>query len=184
MMHWPADLPREEIVCCRLERTGGVATAAIWAMLSEEEIARRQRQTVCQQFLFSPHPHPLVLWGHGLFTRGLRPRWLRTFLDLKQPADLAMLHCLIAQASYTLVLFGLESGQALHTQPQKIDPRQRELMRVWLNLSLQSAGHSPNLSRQALIERFEKLKPQVQAQMEVFYRTPQRTYQSRALTRA
>jgi hypothetical protein len=173
-MQWPNDLPRKEIVLPRLlnEPTTGIATPTLWAMLDEQEIQQREHQTIFQHFLFAPQPHPVVLWVNGLFKEGMPVRWLRTYLDLKQPGDHEIFRCLLSEQSYRLIFFGLRSGECVHTVHQRIDFRQRELMKLWQRYALQSRGNSLSLSKQALSLQFEQLKPSVLKEMKTQVKLP------------
>ena len=180
-MTWPANLPRQAIAALRLVETPTGLSPAIYAMLGESEIRERSRQTIYQHFLFAPQPHPAILWATGLFKPGLPPRWLRTFIDLKNPPDRTLLDQLTVSRAYQLLFFALESGYVVSTVTQRIDPRQCELIGVWLKSAASGQTGALSITKNALNAKFEWVKPSILREMESFHASPRRSYQSRAL---
>lgn len=161
---WPKDKPIADIVFPQSLRTKNDETiAALWAMLPDSEIRKRQHGTRYNQFLFTTSPHPMVLWITVLYSREYGPKWLPHYLDLETHQGQESAKLLYQTGYYRLLLFARESIQ----QPAaclvlNIAPTQVQLLQNWSEIGrkIGSSGN-PLFSKGLLKQEFEKLKPQI-----------------------
>ncbi|MBW4521056.1 MAG: serine/threonine protein kinase [Scytolyngbya sp. HA4215-MV1] len=173
---WPKNKPIAQIVFPQILTSSQGKLATLWVMLQEEEIetlkAYRLYNKVYKNFLCSMAPHPMVLWLTAVYNRFHHiekgPRWLRCYLDLKDPLGHEMLRLLSTQGEYQVLFFALEKPQnCAHVITVKLPMAQCNLMQEWVITSRNwhSIGE-PTMSKNMLQAEFEKLKPKVSAELE------------------
>lgn len=160
---WPVDKPIAEIVFTLPMRTQKESVAAVWVMLTREEIQKRLLSTRYNHFLCAMAPHPMVLWITAIYDRSQGVRWLPCYLDLKHPRGQETALLLGKTGYYPLIFFALEEPQQTsHVMTLTIAPYQRQLMRDWVKASQQMlVTAAPNVSKERLKAELEKIKPQI-----------------------
>lgn len=169
LITWPRSKPIADIVFPHPIQINDETMAALWVMLSQSEIIQRLQNRTYNQFLFIPHPHPMLLWITALYHRAHGAKWIPYYLDLKNSQNLELLQLMATTGFYRLLLFARESPhQASSCLFLNIAPAQRQLLQEWATLSQTVYSASdPNLSKTLLKQEYEKLKPLILSKLEV-----------------
>lgn len=167
LLSWPKDKPIQKIVFPRRIPVGSSYIPSLWAMLPEAEINQRVLNRCYNQFIFTPAPHPMVLWITALYQVNQDPRWLPCYLDLHRPEGQEICRCLAEIGHYYLLLFSLEDPSKFrHRLEVAIAPAQRPLLQDWADQGqLSRLAPAPDLSKELLRREYERLKPQILARL-------------------
>jgi serine/threonine-protein kinase len=169
LIAWPRSKPIADIVFPHPTQINDETMAALWVMLPQSEIIKRLQNRTYNQFLFIPHPHPMLLWITALYHRAHGAKWIPYYLDLKNSQNLELLQLMAKTGFYRVLLFARESPhQASSCLFLNIAPAQRQLLQEWATLSQTVyRANDPNLSKTLLKQEYEKLKPLILSKLEV-----------------
>ncbi|XGB42301.1 MAG: serine/threonine protein kinase [Nodosilinea sp. LVE1205-7] len=130
---WPQTKPVAEIVFSQTLSGSRGNLAALWAMMPEEDIARRLISTRYNTFICTMEPHPVVLWLTVLYNSAHGARWLPCYLDLKTSLGQDMVSLLATTGSYKILLFALENPhQCQEVLTCSIAQPQRSMLQEWI----------------------------------------------------
>lgn len=164
---WPKDKPRQKIVFPRCFNTGEASFASLWVMLEQDDIKIRIASLRYNQFLYSPTPHPMLLWITVLYHKEFGPRWLPCYLDLKTPVGQRTARTLGESGRYWILFFALEgSDQCLNVITASIPPNQGKMLIEWANTGQMAPMGKPQISKRMLKRELEKLKPRILMKLE------------------
>lgn len=166
---WPADKPIAEIVFPNLLRSEHQEAAALWMMLTRNEIQQRLLNTRYNQFLCTMQPHPMLLWITALYDRELGARWLPCYLDLKHSRGQKIVTLLSQTGYYPLLFFAVEDPeQPANVRTFSIAADQRLRFQDWLQQARQALSVAPpTTSKQLLKAEFKKNKPKMLRKLEL-----------------
>ncbi|MDV3349397.1 serine/threonine protein kinase [Leptolyngbyaceae cyanobacterium CCMR0082] len=161
---WPKDKPIAEIVFPKLLTMGERQLPTLWVMLSAQEIEQRVSNTGYNNFLCTLNPHPMVLWVTAFHSKVQGPRWLSSYLDLKNPYHGKIIWHLGGNGSYRVLFFAKDfPNQFVDSRRLHIAPPQRKLLKEWVlrartTISVGSSQDSKSMLRKELNTN---LKPQM-----------------------
>ncbi|MEM9265546.1 MAG: serine/threonine-protein kinase [Cyanobacteria bacterium P01_F01_bin.13] len=167
---WPhQDKPVAEIVFPRLLTMGTRQLPTLWVMLPSQEIKQNISNTGYNNFLCTLNPHPMVLWITAFYSKAQGPRWLSSYLDLKNSSSQKIIWHLAEAGAYRVLFFSKEIPaeefpiQCLNSRRLHIAPPQRKLLKEWVlearkTFSVGTPQDSKSMLRKELNE---KLKPQM-----------------------
>ncbi len=161
---WPPDKPVAEIVFPKLLMMGERQLPTLWVMLSPQEIEQRVGNTGYNNFLCTLNPHPMVLWVTAFHSKTQGPRWLSSYLDLKNPSHGKILWHLGESGSYRVLFFSKDSPNPfVASRRLHVAPPQRKLLKEWVlrartTISVGSFQDSKSILKKELNY---KLKPQM-----------------------
>ena len=161
---WPAEMPIAQIVFPKLLTYQQTVQPSLWAMMPNEEIEKRLRNTRYNNFMCTMAPHPMVLWLTAFYNKLNGPRWLPCYLDLKKPTSQQILLQLSATRQYRIFFFEKESPYACkHTRTLNVATSQIKLLQEWATNartfpSIGSVQESKSLLKQELENN---LKPKI-----------------------
>ncbi len=167
-LSWPENKPIQEIVFPQLVDTGQKSVAALWLMLSQQEIKNHALSTRYNQFIFMTSPHPMLLWVTVLYNRQLAPKWLPCYLDMQNPQNRRLVSLLAENERYPLLFFTLETpNSCAHVLSSRIDQAQRQMLKTWVqqsqNLPPTSQAH---LSKQLLKQQYKQMQSRILQHLE------------------
>ncbi len=167
-MSWPKDKPIADIVFAHIIPTSRDTLASLWAMMSTEEVEHRRNSSRYNQFLCLMSPHPMLLWLTVIYNPQTGPRWLPCFLDLKTTFGRDMARLLGERGYYRLLLFAKEDPQRCAAlMACTIAPTQCSQLKEWsISSQTQPSMGQPNVSKNALRQELEKLKPKILLKLE------------------
>lgn len=165
---WPADKPQRKIVFPQVITDHPQRTIpSLWAMLDEEELAKRLTSTRYNQFLFIEVPHPMLFWITVIYNRDQGARWLPCYLDLKTTTGQQIVRTLAQAGNYQILLFALgKPEQYYHLTQATIAKAQRQQLVQWADQSQKVRASNPTVSRQKLQEEYVKLKSKILIKLE------------------
>jgi serine/threonine-protein kinase len=175
LQSWPKGKPVAEIVFPHLLPTSGDPLVTVWIMLPRATIqaiqASDEGSSCYSRFMGMMSPHPMVLWLTVLYvsTAGAsrRPKWLPSYLDLKQPRNLETARHLAQQGCYRLLFFALEDPQnCQYVAKIHLTAANCQMLRQWADQSLQIPATQPGLGKDYLRKELERAKPQILQQIE------------------
>ncbi|ESA35424.1 serine threonine protein kinase [Leptolyngbya sp. Heron Island J] len=161
---WPPDKPVAEIVFPKLLIMGKRQLPTLWVMLSPQEIEQRISNTGYNNFLCTLNPHPMVLWVTAFHSKAQGPRWLSSYLDLKNPSHGKIIWYLGENGSYRVLFFSKDTpNQFIASRRLHIASPQRKLLKEWVlraraTISVGSSQDSKDILRKELNH---KLKPKM-----------------------
>lgn len=166
---WPPNKPRQKIVFPRLVHTSETVLPTLWVMLDLLDISSRRNDTRYNQFMFLELPHPMLLWITVLFNPEQGPRWLPCYLDLKSVTGQRIVRALGEQGLYRILVFALEAPETAEIiLSSRIASPQCQKLLDWANHSQNIPSSNPNVSKQALRQEFEKMKPKIILKLESY----------------
>lgn len=172
---WPKSKPIAQIVFPQTLSINQEISAAVWVMLSKEEVQNFQTHKlynkIYKNFLCTMSPHPMILWLTAIYNplySQQGPRWLRCYLDLKTSEGQEMTRLLAEKGVYQVLLFHLESPtRSPHNMTITIKDDQRSVLQSWaITSQAQISVGSPNISKESLQKEFDTLKLRITAEME------------------
>ncbi|MEL6928034.1 MAG: serine/threonine-protein kinase [Cyanobacteria bacterium J06600_6] len=160
---WPADKPIRKIVFSQLVDTHLGETPVLCVMLEQEEIYQRISGKRYNKFLYLANPHPTLLWITLLYSPEHGAKWLPCYLDLKSHKGQEIARALANIGKYRLLFYGMNNPQQCqHITTSIINPRNREMLQEWANLSqVTSSFGDIKMSRKTLKQELEKLKEKI-----------------------
>ncbi len=161
---WPQNTPIAEIVFPRLLTMSNRQLPTLWAMLSSLEIEQRLSNTSSNNFLCVRSPHPMVLWVTAFYSKAQGPRWLLSYLDLKNPGNQKFLWHLGEEGSYRILFFSKEApNQFIDFRRLTIAAPQQKLLKEWVLMARASVpiGNSKDSKNILRKELNDNLKPQM-----------------------
>ncbi|MEM8613284.1 MAG: serine/threonine-protein kinase [Cyanobacteria bacterium P01_H01_bin.105] len=161
---WPKDKPIAEIVFPKLLKLGECQLPTLWVMLSPQEIEQRISNTGYNNFLCTLNPHPMVLWVTAFHSRAQGPRWLSSYLDLKNPSHGRIVWRLGENSHYRVLFFSKDfPNQCVNSRRLHIAPPQQKLLKEWVLRARTtiSVGNSQDSKSMLRRELNEHLKPQM-----------------------
>ncbi len=171
---WPQSAPIAEIVFPKLLAMSNRQLPTLWAMLSTLEIEQRITNTTANNFLCVRNPYPMVLWLTAFYSKTQGPRWLSSYLDLKNPGTQKFLWCLGEEGSYRILFFAKETpNQFVNFKKLHIAEPQQKLLKEWVLMArnimpIGSAQDSKNILKKELNEN---LKPRMTLSFEAMHST-------------
>ena len=164
---WPDDKPLRKIVFSQLVDTHLGAAPVLCVMLEQEEIYQRISGKRYNKFLYLANPHPTLLWITLLYNPEHGAKWLPCYLDLKSHKGQEIARALASQGKYRILFYGLDNTQQCqHITTSIINPRNREMLQEWANLSqVTSSFGDIKMSRRTLKQELEKLKDKILAKV-------------------
>lgn len=175
LQSWPRSKPKARIVFSQKIETSQGPLPSLWVMLPKAEIQQlkvsRLYTQVYRNFLCTMAPHPMMMWLTALhnrfYHRDQEARWLTCFLDLKSQSGQSFTQLLAEQKAYRVLFFALEEPvRCAHVFTTQINPAQCSLMKQWVVTARGWQGQGqPNLSKEMLRSELERIKPQVQANL-------------------
>ncbi|NJK40354.1 MAG: serine/threonine protein kinase [Acaryochloridaceae cyanobacterium SU_2_1] len=167
-VQWPDNKPLADIVFSQVLQTDREEATALTVMLTGAEVRQRLLNARYNQFLYTIHPHPMILWITTLYDRISGPRWLPCYLDLKDPRGFKTTELLSQTGYYPLIFFAREdSEQPANVCTVPIAPYQRQVFQDWLRLSRGAVmPGSAAMSKQLLKAELEKIKPTILIKLE------------------
>ncbi|MEM9807911.1 MAG: serine/threonine-protein kinase, partial [Cyanobacteria bacterium P01_D01_bin.56] len=130
---WPQSAPVAEIVFPKLLAMSNRQLPTLWAMLGSLEIENRITNTSANNFLCVRNPYPMVLWLTAFYSRAQGPRWLSSYLDLKNPGTQKFLWYLGEEGSYRILFFAKETpNQFVNVRQLNIAEPQQKLLKEWV----------------------------------------------------
>ena len=161
---WPENKPIAEIVFHQLAAVKNRQLPALWVMMKPQEIALHINNTGYNNFLFTPSPHPMVLWVTAFYNKQQGARWLSSYLDLKKPDIQTFVWQLAEVGTYPVLFFSKDfPNQYVSARRLHIASPQRKLLKEWVLMARSSMPiDSPQTSKSILRKELnEKLKPQM-----------------------
>ncbi|MGD1948768.1 MAG: serine/threonine protein kinase [Leptolyngbyaceae cyanobacterium] len=161
---WPKDKPVAEIVFPRLLSLEEHVLPTLWVMLSPQEIEQRISNTGYNNFLCTLNPYPMVLWITAFHGKVQGPRWLSSYLDLKNPHHGRIAWHLAENTTYQVLFFSKAFPNSfVRSRRLHIAPPQQKLLKEWVirartTLAVGNAQDSKNMLKK---EFNDKLKPQM-----------------------
>ncbi|TAD76390.1 MAG: serine/threonine protein kinase [Oscillatoriales cyanobacterium] len=175
LQSWPKGKPVAEIVFPHLLPTSGDPLVTVWIMLPRATIqsiqASDEGSSCYSRFMGMMSPHPMVLWLTVLYISvagtGRRPKWLPSYLDLKQSRNLETARHLAQQGCYRLLFFALEDPQnCQYVAKIHLTAANCQMLRQWADQSVQMPATQPGLGKDYLRKELERAKPQILQQIE------------------
>ena len=160
---WPKDKPLRKIVFSQLVDTHLGEAPVLCVMLEQEEIYQKISSIRYNRFLYLANPHPTLLWITLLYNSEHGAKWLPCYLDLKSNKGQQITRALANKGKYRILFYGLnEPQQCQHITTSTIDPRNREMLQQWANLSqVTSSFGDAKMAHKALKQELEKLKDKI-----------------------
>ena len=161
---WPKDKPVAEIVFPKLLSLGDHVLPTLWVMLSPQEIEQRIGNTGYNNFLCTLNPYPMVLWVTAFHSKEQGPRWLSSYLDLKNPHHGRIVWYLAENTTYQVLFFSKDFPNSfVHSRRLHIAPPQQKLLKEWVlrartTIVVGSSQDSKTILKKELNDR---LKPQM-----------------------
>ena len=158
---WPKDKPVAEIVFPKLLKLDERQLPTLWVMLSSQEIKQRVGSTGYNNFLCTLNPHPMVLWVTAFHHKVQGPRWLPSYLDLKNPNHEIIVWRLSENSHYRVLFFSKDlPNQCVNSRRLHIALPQRKLLKEWVlrartTISVGSSQVSKNMLRKEFNEHFK-----------------------------
>lgn len=167
-VQWPKDKPIADIVFPQVLTTQKQKATALTVMLPGSEVRQRLLNARYNQFLYTIHPHPMVLWITTIYDRMSGPRWLPCYLDLKDPRGKKTTELLSQTGYYPLIFFAREDPeQPANVCTVPIAPYQRQVFQDWLRMSQGAVvPGSAAVSKQMLKAELDKIKPTILIKLE------------------
>ena len=164
---WPENVPQAKIVFPQALKAAQQDAAALWVMLSQEEIQQRMLNTRHCHFLCTFNPHPMLLWITSIFSREQGPKWMPCYVDLKDPRGRYMTQLLSSTGYYHLLMFGLQvPGRPANVATVSIPEPQRKHLSDWLTKAqTRTPTGTPADSKQVLREKYQSVKAKIQAKL-------------------
>ena len=164
---WPSDKPLRKIVFSQLVDTHLGEAPVLCVMLEQDDIYKRISGKRYNKFLYLANPHPTLLWITVLYNSEHGAKWLPCYLDLKSHKGQEIARALANKGKYRILFYGLnEPEQCQHITTSIINPRNREMLQEWANLSqVTSSFGDLKMSRNALKKELEKLKDKILAKV-------------------
>ncbi len=173
LQSWPKDKPIADIVFPHILRTSGSPLLTLWGMLPKDAIDALMDFTAYNKFMFMENPHPVLLWVTVLYSVENGPRWIPSYLDLKDKLGQRILDLLITAKHYHVLLFAREYPQACArvirltiTEPSTrvssaLVNDQVAVLKKFSFLAQSAPSTHPNLSKTFLKDELEKMKPSI-----------------------
>ncbi|AFY36261.1 serine/threonine-protein kinase [Calothrix sp. PCC 7507] len=166
-LFWPQEKPIREIVFPQILDTEQGSVAALWLMLSKQEIKNRAASTRYNQFIFVTSPHPMMLWLTVLYNQKLGPKWLPCYLDMQNPQNQSMVCSLAENERYPLIFFTLENPHSCtNVLSCYVDQSQRQMLKIWVEQSKNLPPSSKSeLSKNLLKQEYKQMQFRIQQQL-------------------
>ena len=161
---WPKDKPIAEIVFPQLLTMSNRQLPTLWVMLPPQEIEHRISDTGSNNFLCTLNPYPMVLWITAFYSKLRGPRWLSSYLDLKNPNHQKIIWHLGENGTYRVLFFSKEfPNQLISFRSLHIASPQRKLLKEWTMMarSTMPVGSPQNSKNMLKKELGDHLKPQM-----------------------
>ncbi|MGF1496430.1 MAG: serine/threonine-protein kinase [Elainellaceae cyanobacterium] len=178
---WPNNKPRAEIVFPHLLQTSDKPLATLWVMLPQQDIKTQMTAIAHNKFMFSPSPHPVLLWVTIFYTHSQGPRWLPCYLDLKSPMGQKLIRVLSESKHYQVLFFALERPEhcaevltlsitepAVLARPELID-EQSKLLNEFAFMGYSAPASEPKYSKGLLKAELERIKPTILQKLEAIW---------------
>ncbi len=175
LQSWPKNKPVAEIVFPHLLPTSTDPLVTVWIMLPQQTIkaiqSSEEGSSCYSRFMGMMSPHPMVLWLTVLYIAtgdgNRRPKWLPSYLDLKQPHNLSLANHLAKQSCYRLLFFALEDPQnCQYVAKIHLTAANCQMLHQWAEQSVQMPAAEPSLGKSYLRKELERAKPQILQQIE------------------
>ncbi|MEB3180002.1 MAG: serine/threonine-protein kinase [Nostocaceae cyanobacterium] len=160
---WPKHKPIAPSVFTDLLTTTGGTVATLWAMLPKQEMEKYQSVTIGTEFLAATGYYPMLMWIMALDIANLSPRWLHSFLDLKDARGQQTVLSLAQTGYYHLLLFPLEEPNSqAEVITLTLTPIQRQKLLDLVHVTHKSHPMGlPQDSKNLLKAEYEQIKPQI-----------------------
>lgn len=161
---WPKNTPIAEIVFPKLLVMSKRQLPTLWAMLGSLEIEQRVTNTSANNFLCVHTPYPMALWVTAFYNKQQGPRWLSSYLDLKNPNNQKFIWHLGEEGSYRVLFFAKETpNELINFRHLHIAQRQRELLKEWVLMArtIMPIGRPQDSKNKLRKELNNKLKHQM-----------------------
>lgn len=169
---WPVKMPIAQVVFPRLLTHSRETAPTLWAMMPNDEIEKRVRNTRYNNFMCTMSPYPMVLWLTAFYNRNDGPRWMPCYLDLKNTTSQAILWQLTQARQYEILFFTKEAPhRCSRVKTLNVATTQLKLLQEWAT----SARHTPTVGTpkesKALLKREldNNLKPKITMNFEAMH---------------
>ncbi|MEB3358701.1 MAG: serine/threonine-protein kinase [Synechococcales bacterium] len=181
LQSWPTNKPIAEIVFPHLLETSNKSLATLWVMLHQEVIKTQLTAIAHNKFMFSPSPHPMLLWVTIFYTHSHGPRWLPCYLDLKSHTGQKFIRILSESKCYQVLFFAQEKPQhctevltlsitepAVFNSPERLEEQSR-LLNQFAAMAHSAPASEPKFSKNLLKAELEKIKPKILQKLETLW---------------
>ncbi|MEM1238471.1 MAG: serine/threonine-protein kinase [Cyanobacteria bacterium P01_H01_bin.26] len=159
---WPVEKPIAKIVFPQLLVKNKQKLPTLWVMLSPQEIEHRANNTRYNTFLCTLNPHPMLLWVTAFYSNVQGPRWLSSYLDLKNKSHQKLAWQLGEDGYYRVLLFSEQApNQVLTICKFNIAQTQCNILREWIMQARTTMAVGSPQDSKALLKREldQNLKP-------------------------